>query len=179
MDPPSTASQTDGPPTSPGAVRPDPLAPYIRWARFLFLLLVAVAIIGLALVATAGGFEPGLLAGAGPALIVAVLGVVITLTVLIGVIRGLGARRPWALHAVAPICAILIVYGLGRALVALGRSEFLFPLEAIGALLVLSRPHGPDLLPQPSDVDRRRVLLATGAIAVAFVTPVVLSLLAP
>lgn len=169
------------PPAVPIRVDPDPLGAYVRWARFFFLLLAAVTVIGLVLLAAAGslatwvGVEPDQLAAALPSLLVAIVGVVLNLGAIVSMIRGLGARRPWAIHAVAPVCTLLIVFGVGRSLIALTQNQFLIPLEAIAALLVLTRPHGPDIMPAQTADDARRVTLVTVAIAVATVLPAILT----
>lgn len=50
----------------------------------------------------------------------------------------------------------------------------LIPLEALAALPVLSRPHGPELLPIASDDDRRRVRLITAVLFLAYFIPLLI-----
>ena len=94
--------------------------------------------------------------------------VVVTLVILLSLIGGLGRGEAWAIHAVQPVCIVLIVAGLVRVALALSRNEILIPLETIGALLVLTRPHGPELLPATTADDRQRVMLATIAFAASY-----------
>jgi hypothetical protein len=154
--------------------RPATLDQYRRWARFLFGLLAIVTGIGLVLVVAGGTLVTDRLAAAWP--IVALLGLNVgaTLIVLLALIRGLGLGTAWAVHAVAPVCYVLIAFGLLRALLAVTGGGLLFPLEAIGALLVLSRPHGVELLPAASDMDRRRVTVVTGVLVVTYFAPLIL-----
>jgi hypothetical protein len=161
---PGTSQQT-----TPGA-----LDQYRRWARFLFGLLAIVTGIGLVLIVAGGTLLTDRLVAAWPLVAIVGLNVAATLIVLLALIRGLGLGTAWALHAVAPVCYVLIAFGLIRALLALARGELLFPLEATGALLVLSRPHGPELLPPASDDDRRRVTLVAGLLVVTFFAPLIL-----
>jgi hypothetical protein len=155
-------------------IKPGALDQYRRWARFLFGLLAIVTGIGLVLVVAGGTLVTDRLAAAWPLVALVGLNVGATLVVLLTLIRGLGLGTAWALHAVAPVCYVLIAFGLVRALLAFTRGEVLFPLEAIGALLVLSRPHGLELLPPASDDDRRRVTLVAGVLVVTFFAPLIL-----
>jgi hypothetical protein len=43
-------------------------------------------------------------------------------------------------------------------------------------VLVLTRPHGPDILPPATADDRRRATLATGALFASYFVPLVLPL---
>ena len=65
------------------------------------------------------------------------LAVVATLIVLVSLIRGLGDGAPWAFHAVAPVCYVLIASGMVRLLLSLAGGGLLIPLEALAALPVL------------------------------------------
>lgn len=169
-----TTSPESSVPDVPPQTKPGALDQYRRWARFLFGLLAIVTGIGLVLLAAGGSLLTDRLAAAWPVVALTALNVGATLVTLLALIRGLGLGSPWSLHAVAPVCYVLIAFGLIRALLALTRGEVLFPLEAIGALLVLSRPHGQDLLPAASDDDRRRVTLVTGVLVVTFFAPLIL-----
>lgn len=166
---PETAVSEAPPPARFGA-----LDQYRRWARFLFGLLAIVTGIGLVLVVAGGTLAADRLAAAWPLVALIGLNVGATLIVLLALIRGLGLGAAWSVHAVAPVCYVLIAFGLLRALLALTTGDLLFPLEAIGALLVLSRPHGFDLLPAADDDDRRRVTVVTGVLVVTFFLPLIL-----
>jgi hypothetical protein len=161
-------------PEPPRPIKPGALDQYRRWARFLFGLLAIVTGIGLLLLVAGGTLVTDRLAAAWPLVAITGINVAATLVVLLALIRGLSLGTAWALHAAAPVCYVLIAFGLIRALLAFAGGELLFPLEAIGALLVLSRPHGPELLPPASDDDRRRVALVAGLLAVTFFAPIIL-----
>ena len=65
------------------------------------------------------------------------------IAVLTAVVVALGRAEPWAIHAIAPLCVVLIVFGVGRSLLALTASEISIPLEAIGgAFVLLAGPPG-------------------------------------
>jgi hypothetical protein len=163
--------------TGPDATRqakPATLDQYRRWARFLFGLLAIVTGIGLVLTAVAGPLLTDRLATAWPLVALIAINVGATLVVLLLLIRGLGLGTTWVLHAVAPVCYVLIAFGTLRSLLALANGQFLIPLEAIGALLVLTRPHGPQLLPVATDDDRRRVMSVTAVLVVTYFVPLIL-----
>ena len=141
------------------------------------MLLAAVAVVGLALVVFAGGTLLSLTDSAAGPLALLVIGVAIFLIAVVSLILGLGERSAWAIHAVAPVCYALLAFGLIRSGIALTRGEILFPLEAIGAALVLTRPHGRELLPAASADDRRRVWLVVAAVVVTSVEPLLTPLL--
>ena len=171
--PESSAPESSVSEVAEGA-KPGALDQYRRWARFLFGLLAIVTGIGLVLTVAGGSLLSDRLAAAWPIIALLALNIGATLVSLVALIRGLGLGSAWAIHAVAPVCGVLIAFGLIRALLALTRNEVLFPLEAIGALLVLSRPHGSELLPPASDEDRRRVALVSGLLVVTFFAPLIL-----
>lgn len=153
------------------------LAQYRNWARFLFSILAALAAIGLVLVpASTGGLDPDRFAAAWPLVVILTVNVAATLLVLLSLIRGLSRWSAWALHAVVPVCFVLIVIGGTRTLLALTQNQIQLPLEAIGGLLVLSRPHGPDIMPPATTDDRRRSTIATGVMFASYVVPLVLPL---
>jgi hypothetical protein len=166
-------------PEGPRRTDPARLDQYRRWARFLFVLLAIVAGVGLVLLLVGGGIDPRRLAASWPLGAVLGLNVGATVVVLLIMIQGLRDGAPWALHAVAPVCYVLIAFGLIRLLLALTGGGFLVPLETIAALLVLSRPHGPELLPAASDDDRRRVRLATAVMALTYFVPLLIQLAGP
>jgi hypothetical protein len=172
----TTTPTASDPPVSetPRPTKPGALDQYRRWARFLFGLLAIVTGLGLVLIVAGGTLLPDRILAAWPLVAITGINVAATLVVLLALIRGLGLGAAWALHAVAPVCYVLIAFGLIRALLAFAGGELLFPLEAIGGLLVLSRPHGPELLPPASDDDRRRVTLVTGLLVFTFFAPLIL-----
>ena len=155
---------------------PAALDPFRRLARFLFIILALVAAVGIALVPIGVGLDTTRLAAAWPLVVIIGLNLAATLIVLISLIRGLSRWSPWALHAVVPVCAVLIAIGIARLLIALTQGELPLPLEAIGALLVLTRPHGPDIMPGATTSDRRRVIIAAGVIFASYFVPLVLPL---
>ncbi len=162
----------------PKRTDPKALEPYKRWARFLFIVLASLAAIGVILVVFGTGIDPDRVAASLPLVVLLTTNVVATLVVFLSLIRGLSVSAAWAVHAVNPACIILIVFGLLRTLTALTRNEVLIPLETMAALLVLSRPHGPDLLPEANASDRRRVTLVTAVLCVTYVVPLVTPLIA-
>ena len=148
---------------------------YRRWARFLFGILAFLAAIGLVLVpATTGGVDPARVAAVWPLVLILTANVAVTLIVLVSLIRGLTTWSTWAIHAIQPVCIVLIVIGGIRALIALTQGQYLIPLETIGGLLVLTRPHAADLLPPATGDDRRRVTIATAAMFASYFVPLVL-----
>ena len=165
-------------PATPAASTKEDLAgldQYRRWARFLFGILAILAAIGLVLVpATTGGVDPARLAAVWPLVVILTANVAATLIVLVSLIRGLTNRSSWAIHAIQPVGIVLIVIGGMRAIIALTQGQVLLPLESIGGLLVLTRPHPADLLPPATADDRRRVAIATAAMFASYFVPLVL-----
>jgi hypothetical protein len=161
-------------PEVPPRTKPATLDQYRRWARFLFALLAIVTGIGLVLTAVAGQLLTDRLATAWPLVALIAINVGATLVVLLLLIRGLGLGTTWVLHAVAPVCYVLIAFGTLRALLGLAGGQILIPFEAIGALLVLTRPHGAELLPVATDDDRRRMRLVTAVLVVTYFLPLIL-----
>ena len=148
---------------------------YRRWARFLFGILAILAAIGLVLVpTTTGGVDPARLAAVWPLVVILTANVAATLIVLVSLIRGLTNWSSWAIHAIQPVSIVLIVIGGMRAVIALTQGQVLLPLESIGGLLVLTRPHPADLLPPATADDRRRVAVATAAMFASYFVPLVL-----
>ena len=162
----------------PGTANEDlaALDPFRRWARFLFAILAAVALVGLVLVPIGVGLDTSRLAAVWPLVLILAINVAATLIVLISLIRGLGRWSAWALHAVVPVCGVLIVIGIARLLIALAQGTFVVPLEALGALLVLTRPHAADTMPPATADDRRRSTLAAGVMFASYLVPLVLPL---
>jgi hypothetical protein len=162
-----------GPTTGDRAV----LGPYRDWARFLAAVLALLAAIGLILVPSAnGGLDPARIAQVWPIVLILTLNVAATFLVLVSLIRGLSRWSTWALRAVYPVCIVLIIIGTFRTLIALTQGTIQIPLEAIGGILVLTRPHGPELLPPATADDRRRVAIATGVMFASYFVPLVLPL---
>ncbi|HSL77184.1 MAG TPA: hypothetical protein VK867_09575 [Candidatus Limnocylindrales bacterium] len=155
---------------------PAALDQFRRWARFLFALLALVAAVGIVLVPVGVGVDPARFAAVWPLVVIVGLNVAATLIALISLIRGLGGWSPWALHAIVPVCAVLIAIGVARLLIALTQAQTTVPLEGLGALLVLTRPHGPDVMPGASTDDRRRATIVTGVIFASYFVPLVLPL---
>jgi lysylphosphatidylglycerol synthetase-like protein (DUF2156 family) len=152
------------------------LDPFRRWARFLFAILAAVAAVGIVLVPIGVGLDPARLTAVWPLVLILAANLTASLVVLVSLIRGLSRWSAWALHAVVPVCGVLIVIGAARALIALTQSDITLPLEAIGALLVLTRPHAPDAMPPASADDRRRTTVAAGVMFASYFVPLVLPL---
>jgi hypothetical protein len=69
------------------------------------------------------------------------------------------------------VCYVLILVGVLRVALALTRSEILVPLETIGALLVLTRPHPRAALPVATDDDQRRVWVIVIVLVATYVLP--------
>jgi hypothetical protein len=110
----------------------DPDAGYRRWASILFAVLLAVDVIAGFLVLASGVTTDAVVLP----LLVQVVAVAALFVVLL---VGLRDRRPWAIAAIAPICLILLVFGVIRVVLALDAGEITIPLEAVGAAMVLSR----------------------------------------
>jgi hypothetical protein len=128
----------------------DPLRQYRAWATALFVILLVVALVASAIVLAAlPSVSPITLVGA-------VTNTLVGIAVLTIVAVALGRAEPWAVHAIAPMCVVLVVVGVGRSLVALTASEINIPLEAVGGALVLTRDHRAALLP-PLDAGGRRM----------------------
>jgi hypothetical protein len=155
---------------------PAALDPFRRWARFLFAILALVAAVGLVFVPLTVGVDPARLAAVWPLVLILAVNLAATLIVLASLFRGLGRWSAWALHAVVPVCGVLIAIGIARAVIALTQGQITPPLEALAAVLVLTRPHGPDILPPATADDRRRATLATGALFASYFVPLVLPL---
>ena len=155
---------------------PAALDPFRRWARFLFAILALVAAVGLVFVPLTVGVDPARLAAVWPIVVILAVNLAATLIVLASLFRGLGRWSAWALHAVVPVCGVLIAIGIARAVIALAQGQITPPLEALAAVLVLTRPHGPDILPPATADDRRRATLATGALFASYFVPLVLPL---
>jgi hypothetical protein len=161
----------------PQPAPPPSIEPYVQWARVLFIVLAAVTVIGLVLLVTGSGLVAGsrlaadAVADAAPAFVVLGLTGLVSLGIFGALVVGLGDRRAWAIHAVAPVCYVLILVGVLRVALALTRSEILVPLETIGALLVLTRPHPRAALPVATDDDQRRVWVIVIVLVATYVLP--------
>ena len=156
----SAATTTSDPPVD----SLDPPDQYIRWATAFFWVLAIFSLVVSLLALGAPGAGPAVFA-------IVVLSVGLDIAVLLTVVAALGRREAWAVRAIRPICLVLLAAGLIRLVVALTQNSLTVPLDAIGAAMVLSREHGPGLLPPVSRPDRRRINLAVGALVVAQLLP--------
>jgi hypothetical protein len=142
----------------------DPLAQYRSWASVLFAILGAVALIGGAVVisSTTGAYGVVLLAT-----------VAVSAAIFLALALLIGRGDPWAIHAIAPVCVLLIVTGLLRTAIAFGSGTITIPLELIAALAVITRDHRPEHMPAMSEPGRRRMWLAVGGLVVSMLLPYV------
>ena len=166
------------PPVEPAPGRPDAgldrddawLATFDRWAGFdrwssnLFLLLALVAFVVLVTVVGTGGMAdlPGQLVAATVAI------TVVLLVMLVATSFALDRHRAWGRPAARAILWIMVVTGLGGALIDLTQSKFTVPLAAVAALLVLNRWPGPT--PPVGARDRRVAGLVAGLFLVSTVS---------
>jgi lysylphosphatidylglycerol synthetase-like protein (DUF2156 family) len=144
------------------AAAPDALEPYRRWAGVLFAILTLMAIVASAAVITRSS---------GQAAVIILASTLLTVTALLAVVVDLDRGRWWAVQAIAPLCYVFVVVGVLRALIALSQNNVSIPLEAIGALMVLSREHGRENLPELIEPDRRNVTLAVAAMVAVALLP--------
>lgn len=151
---------------NPPLTHRDPSEGYRRWAFVLVALLMLVVIVAGVLVL---GSVP-IPAGQLPTLLV---GTIPIFAVLAALLYGLNARLPWALAAVAPVCAILIVFGIVKVIMALGQNNITIPLEAIGAAFVLSRRPPASQRPTISAADTGVVAVLVGVFLFAEIWPFV------
>ena len=148
---------------------------YRLWARFLFVVLALVAAIGLVLAPVrSGGIDPARVAAVWPLLFITLVDFAVSLIALLSLIRGLTRWSAWAIHAIQPVCIVLIAIGGIRLLIGLTQGQLLLPLETVAGILVLTRPHPADLLPPATPDDRRRVAIAAGAMFASYFVPLVL-----
>ncbi len=147
---------------------PDPLAQYCRWAVVLFTILALVGIVASVIVL-------GNVRVAPPVFAVLVAGVVVSVATFLLLAMGIADRRAWAVHAIAPVCYVVVLFGAIRAAVSLAQGEIQIPLEAFAALLVLSRPHVQAFLPLLSGRDRRIIIGIVIALVLSTVVPAVAS----
>lgn len=138
----------------------DALDAYRRWAIILFSVALAVVVIVLLVVVVTVDDLPVGPRLVGLALIPSLIGAVAMVVLVVGLVRNV----PSAVHAVAPVCVLLIVSGLVRLGSALGEGRLDIPLEAIGAILVLSRRPATTLMPELGAADRRTLLAVVGVI---------------
>ena len=144
------------------AAAPDVLEPYRRWAGVLFAVVTVVVIAASAAV---------IMRASGQAAAVLLASAFLTVTTLLAVIVDLDRGKWWAVQAIAPVCYVFIVVGVLRTLIALTQNNVTIPIEAIGALMVLSREHGREHLPELIEPNRRNVTLAVAAIVAAALLP--------
>lgn len=131
-DDPTPSAAPARPAAGPDDPESDPHAGYRRWAMVLFGVSLAVVVVAGSLL---------LLSGIAPDAVTLPLvsAALVIATILLIEIVGIHDRRPWALAAIAPMCAILIVGGLVKVVVALASGNITIPLEAVAAALVLTR----------------------------------------
>jgi hypothetical protein len=149
-----------GPPTVD-----DPLRPYRSWASVLFALLAIVGLVVLVLVLTR------LPEVAQSVLVLALVPSGIGIALFFLVVLALGRMEPWAVHAIQPVCVVLIVAGIVRSVIAFGGGEISIPLEAIGAAMVLTRDHRLEILPALDEGGRRTMWIVVAVLAVLQVLP--------
>ena len=163
--PGGTASvETVGGAASPSETDTAPLLAYRTWAWRFFAILDAVVVLAALLVLTAQGQDP---IGVAMLLILAGAGIALLTVLVVGIDRA----APWAIHAIAPVCTLVIVFGVLRVFVALTSNSITIPLEVIGAALVLSRPHPVAAMPPLSRPDSRSVTLLVGGMALMQLAP--------
>jgi lysylphosphatidylglycerol synthetase-like protein (DUF2156 family) len=87
------------PAPTPDVTPLDQAGPYRRWAAILFTVLVLVGIVGLV----------ALSATPGPAVVwVALASVIPFVATLVVVVAALRRQDAWAVHAIAPICYLIV-----------------------------------------------------------------------
>ena len=149
-------------PSEPDASSADPLEPHRRWASTLFTILAIVGIVGgIVLAATPNPAQIQLLLAS----------ILLAALALLAVVNALWREDEWAVHAIAPLCYVIIAAGVIRALAALSQGTIPVPLEVIGAAMVLSREHRATLLPLLDVARRRRARVAVAAVIVANLLP--------
>ena len=142
----------------------DPLAQYRRWATALFWILIAIGLL-------AGIIALAAMVANATVVVVLVLAVALGVGSLWYEVRALGRDEAWSVHAIRPLCFVIVAAGLLRVIVALAQSTITIPLEVIGALMVLSREHGPQYLPAVPLADRQRINVVVGVQIVSQVLP--------
>jgi hypothetical protein len=148
----------------------DPLRAYRTWAARLFSLLAALATLSIVLVVAAQ-------AEALITITYLAIGLASLVTLALLVVA-LGRAEPWAMHAIAPACYLIIVFGVLRVIVALGSGAITIPLEVFGGLLVLSRPHPTASLPVLGPSDRWKLNVVIGVMLVTQLLPYVVTAVA-
>lgn len=149
--------------SEPDASTADPLEPYRRWASALFTILAIVGVVGGIVVLAATPI---------PAQVTVLLASILPgVLALLAVVNALWRRDAWAVHAIAPLCYVIIVAGVIRGLAALSQGAIPVPLEVIGAAMVLTRDHDAALLPVLDGAHRRRAGVAVAAVIVASLLP--------
>jgi hypothetical protein len=140
----------------------DPLQQFRSWSSVLFALLGAVTLIAAAVV---------LPSTYAPQTYVVLAATAIGAGIYLVTSLAIGRGDAWAIHAIVPICVLLIFAGLIRTAAAFTRGEISVPLEVLGAIAVLTRPHLPDVLPALSARGRRSVWIAVGGLVVSQLLP--------
>jgi hypothetical protein len=148
----------------------EPLRAYRTWAARLFSILAALATLSIVLVIGAQ---------AEPLITITYLAIgLASLATLAVLVVAIGRAEPWAIHAIAPACYLIIVFGVLRVIVALGSGAITIPLEVFGGLLVLSRPHPTASMPVLGPSDRRKVNVVIGVMLVTQLLPYVIAAIA-
>jgi hypothetical protein len=145
----------------------DTLHAYQTWAARLFAILASFATLGIVVV----------IAAQAEALIKVsylIIGLASLATLAVLVIA-LGRSEPWAMHAIAPACYLIIVFGALRVILALASGTITIPLEVIGGLLVLSRPHPAVSMPVLGPSDQSKLHVVIGVILVTLLLPYVIT----
>ena len=140
----------------------DPLAEFRSWSSVLFALLGAVTLVAGAVVV------PAIHA---PQTYVVIAAMTVGAGIYFVASLAIGRGDAWAIHAVVPICVLLIIAGLVRMAGAFTRNEISVPVEVLGAIAVLTRPHLRDAMPALSPRGRRSVWLAVGGLVVSQLLP--------
>ena len=162
IDPPTTDPTPTDAPLPPDD---DPLRQYRRWATVLFVVLALVGIVGAVVVLSVADTVP-------TSTVLQLLGTVVLGTgVMVIVVLALGRGEAWAVHSIVPLCTVIIAAGLIRVIMALASSRIDIPLDVIGALMVLTRPHPASSLPSLDQAGERTRSVAVGAFIVAQVVP--------
>jgi hypothetical protein len=151
-------------PTMEATAAPDdPTGPYRRWATVLFVVLAIVGLLGVGVelaAQTGDPYRPLLIASSA-----------VTIVLLLAIAADLGHAGAWAVHVIKPLCLLLIATGVLRIFVDIGHGTITIPLEAIGALLVLTREPAAGTMPPLGVADRRRMRGVLVVLVVAALVP--------
>jgi hypothetical protein len=148
----------------------EPLRAYQTWAARFLAILAAFATLGIVVVISAQ-------AEALIKVTYLVIGLA-SLATLTALVVSLGRSQPWAMHAIAPACYLIIAFGVLRVTFALASGAITIPLEVIGGLLVLSRPHPTASMPDLGPSDRSKLSVVIGVMLVTLLLPYVITVVA-